>query len=352
MVAVKVLYASLLFALSAFMPCESVRRRCVYKDAARDLLLHGDVIVVTRPARKEIIVINPHDLETMRTIQIPGNLCGGSCYPFSVAIKEDENVLAVAAKTQLSGGNNKILFFKINGRSILSSSIDHYYTMPDSMLSGVYWNSNSPDIRSIAFCGGRFAFAYYYGRIKNFKMLAPLYYGYVSGKPMPNLDKRVNWNLDSLLSRYNDYGRTEYLRCSNNGSYWLIGKDTTQYYSYDKVAAVPSTIDSSSNNIFQQATISFDSSILHAAPRFALTQVRGLAMDNGGNFYFASGDGKFYSNTNYGFYVRSPSGTARPIMEWQTPVEIFGIAATNQQVVYTAEKHGTNTNYICRHDNL
>ena len=352
MVTAKILCASLLFALSAFMPCESLSRTCVYKEAARDLLLHGDVIVVTRPARKEIIVIHPDSLETMRTIPIPGNLCGGSCYPFSVAIKEDENVLAVAAKTQLSGGDNKILFFKINGHSILSSSIDYYYTLPDYVTSGV--RTYSPDVRSIAFCGGRFAVADYYGRIQLFNMLGPLYYGYVSGKPMPNLSSRFNWYLDSLVSVYNDYGRTEYLRCSNDGTYWLIGKDTTQYYSYDKVAAVPSTIDTSSYDIFQQATISFDSRILHAAPKFAVTDVRGLAMDNGGNFYFASGNGNTYSNINDGVYVRSPGGTARPVKEWQdgNPHEMFGIAATNQQVLYTAEKHGSQTNYICRHANF
>ena len=354
MVTAKILCASLLFALSAFMPCQSLRRTCEYKDEARDLILHGDAMVAARPGKGDLIIVDPDTLDTMALIPIPDDLCDGSCYPFSVAIKEDENayVLAVAAKTQLSGGDNKILFFRIDGDSILRiSDIYHYYTMPDDMLSGVL--GNSPDIRSIAFCGDGFALADYYGRIKYFKMLTELEYDYVKGKPEPNRDTRVSWYLDSSISSYNDYGRTEYLRCSNNGSYWLIGKDTTQYYSYDKIAAVPSTIDTSSD-IFQLATISFDSSILNVAPRFALTQVRGLAMDNDGNFYFASGDGNVYSNTNYGVYVRSPSGTVRPIKEWQdeNAVKFFGIAATNQQVLYTVEKHGSETNYICKYDNF
>lgn len=351
MVTAKILHASLLFALVAFMPRESSSRECRLKGSVRDLLLYGDELLVTSPANEQIIVIDKDYLGTLGTIPIPGDLCGGSCYPFSVAIKEDEKVLAVAAKTQLSGGDNKILFFKI-GDSVLFSNIEHYYTIPDYVLSGV--PPNSPDIRSIAFCGGRFAFADYYGRIKNFEMLSPLHYGYESGKPMPNLDTRVNWYLDSSLSSYNDYGHTEYLRCSNDGSYWLIGKDTTQFNSYDKVAAVPSTMDTASGDIFQQATISFNSSILNAAPRFALTQVRGLAMDTSSNFYFASGDGYVNSNTNYGVYVRSPSGTAWPIQEWQNTeddVKIFGIAATNQQVLYTAEETNTGT-YICRYEDF
>ena len=37
-------------------------------------------------------------------------------------------------------------------------------------------------------------------------------------------------------------------------------------------------------------------------------------MDNGGNFYFASGDGKIYSSTNYGVYVYDlPVGVQGPL---------------------------------------
>ena len=100
MVTAKILCASLLFALSAFMPCESLSRTCEYKDEARDLILHGDAMVAARPGKVDLIIVDPDTLETMALIPIPDDLCDGNCYPFSVAIKEDKKRIRLGCCSQ------------------------------------------------------------------------------------------------------------------------------------------------------------------------------------------------------------------------------------------------------------
>ena len=86
----------------------------------------------------------------------------------------------------MSGGESKVMLFKINGNLEEPSgiSIEHYFTMFQLFNP----NRKKPDVRGVTFCGNRFAYVDYNGAIWNwFFPLNELHMGWNDGKPEPNL---------------------------------------------------------------------------------------------------------------------------------------------------------------------
>ena len=103
------------------------------------------------------MIVNRETLDIVKTIDVPGSECGGNCHPFGISIKPELNLLVIATQSQLSGGESKVMLLKINGNLEEPSgiSIELYYTM----LQLFFLNRRKADVRGVAFCGDRFAYA-------------------------------------------------------------------------------------------------------------------------------------------------------------------------------------------------
>ena len=326
----------------ALVPATLVQTDCSKFSNARALHYSAGFLYVAQPASKNILIINPKTLDLVKTISVPGSECGGNCHPFGISIKPQHKLLAIAAQSKSSpGGKSKVMLFKITGNLEEPSgiSIEHYYTMYQ-----LFSNQNrKTDVRDVAFCGERFAYADYYGAIFNWKMPPnELYYGWNNGKPEPDLFDRLDWYLRKPRNWW--YDHQYYLGCSNSGADWLVEK-TKQATIEDGVGAVPS--DSRQRNVNQVldiAEVKVYKTDWHDVSdgRSRMNQLRGLAMDSKRNLFYSSG--KHWYNGVSGVYQRTADGKRRYLREWnrESNIEMFGMAVDESGFLFSVQKHGSS----------
>lgn len=292
-------------------------------------------LYVAQPEAKRILIVNPNRLEIVKTIDVPGSECGGNCHPFGIAIHSEYNLLAIAAKSRLSGGESKVMMFKINGDLSNPSgiSIEHYYTFPQLLTPP---GKSNPDVRGVVFCGQRFAYADYNGAIRNFRLPDRLYHGWNDGRPVPDAHSRIDWYLNRV--RNDLRGHQYYIGCVTNGSYFVIER-TKDWATDNAVGAVPSDFDSGSSNILDDATIQAtqsDWSFITWDDISRMNRLKGIAMDKMGNLFYCSE--KVYSNGASGVYMRRHDGRAKSVREWEENVKIYGMAVDESGFLYRVEK--------------
>ena len=292
-------------------------------------------LYVAQPVAKKILIVNPDRLEIVKTINVPGSECGGNCHPFGIAIHSEYKLLAIAAQNRLSGGESKVMMFKIDGDLSNPSgiSIQRYYTFPQWLTPP---GKNKPDVRGVVFCGQRFAYADYNGAIRNFRLPDNLYHGWNNGRPVPDAHSRIDWYLERIGNVLR--GHQYYISCVTNGSYFVIER-TTDGSSNNAVGAVPSDFDRGSNNILDDATIwakpSNWSDIVWSR-KSRMNRLKGIAMDHMGNLFYSSE--KYWSNGVSGVYMRMHDGRRKSVREWDSNVEIFGMAVDESGFLYRVQK--------------
>ena len=306
------------------------------------MLYSTGYLYVAQPAAKNILIVNPKTLDIVKTIHVPGTECGGSCHPFGISIKAEHNLLAIAAQSKTSGGESKVMLFKINGNLEEPSgiSIEHYYTM----LQLFYINSRKADVRGVTFCGERLAYADYNGAIFNWEMpQSKIYYGWNDGKPVPNLWDRLDWSLRRNYNHY--YDHQYYIGCSNSGRDWVVEK-TNRATIGDGVGAVPS--DSSvtyENNVLNLAEIKVmqDGDWDVQDGRSRMNRLKGIAMDTKRNLFYSSG--KVWANGVSGVYQRTYDGKTHYIREWneESNVQMFGMAVDDSGFLFSVQKDGSGS---------
>ena len=99
----------------ALVPVQLVQTDCSKFTDSDTLFFSTGYLFVAQPAAKKILIVNRETLDIVKTIAVPGSECGGNCHPFGISIKPEHNLLAIAAQSQLSGGESKVMLFKING---------------------------------------------------------------------------------------------------------------------------------------------------------------------------------------------------------------------------------------------
>ena len=292
-------------------------------------------LYVAQPEAKRILIVNPNRLQIVKTIDVLGSECGGNCHPFGIAIHSEYNLLAIAAQNSLSGGESKVMMFKINGD--LSNpngiSIQHYYTFPQLLTPP---GKNKPDVRGVVFCGKRFAYADYNGAIRNFRLPDESQNGWNDGRPVPDAHSRIDWYLKRVSNHLQ--GHQYYIGCVTNGSYFVIER-TTDGSSDNAVGAVPSAFESGSNNILDDATIwakPSNWSDIDWDGKSRMNRLKGIAMDHMGNLFYSSE--KYWSNGVSGVYMRLHDGRRRSVREWDTDVKIFGMAVDESGFLYRVQK--------------
>ena len=252
------------------------------------------------------MIVNPDRLEIVKTIDVPGSECGGNCHSFGITIHSEFNLLAIAAQSSSSGGESKVMMFKINGNlsNLSGINIQHYYTFPQLLIPP---GSSKPDVRGVVFCGQRFAYADYNGAIHNFRLPSSrLYHGWNSGRPVPDGYSRKDWYLYRIRNVLR--GHQYYIGCAPDGSKFVIER-TSLSVSLNAVGAVPSDYDIGSFNILNEATIRAEPSDWTKQGydgKSRMNRLKGIAMDNMGNlFYLAE---KVYDNGVSGVYMKLHNG--------------------------------------------
>ena len=306
-----------------------------FRDA--DTLLYSTGhLYVAQPEAKRILIVNPSRLQIVKTIDVPGTECDGNCHPFGIAIHSEYKLLAIAAQSRLSGGESKVMMFKINGN--LSEprgiSIQHYYTFSQLLAPPGF---RRPDVRGVVFCGQRFAYADYNGAIRNFRLPDKLYNGWNNGRPVPDGHSRIDWYLNRVRNvlRGNQY----YIGCVTNGSYFVIERTRDWSSSNNAVGAVSSDFDRGSSNILDDATIwakPSNWSDIVWSHKSRMNRLKGIAMDKLGNLFYSSE--KVYSNGVSGVYMRLHDGRRKSIREWDSNKEIFGMAVDESGFLYRVQK--------------
>ena len=324
----------------ALVPATLVQTDCSKFSNSRALHFSAGFLYVAQPAAKNILIINPKTLDLVKTIPVPGSECGGNCHPFGISIKPQHKLLAIAAKSRSDGGESKVMLFKITGNLEEPSgiSIEHYYTMRQ-----LFGNQNrKTDVRDVAFCGERFAYADYNGAIFNWRMPNELHYRWNNGKPEPDVFDRLDWYLRRPHNWW--YEHQYYLGCSNSGRDWLVEK-TKQATIRDGVGAVPS--DSSQRNVNEVldiAEVKVYKTDWHDVEdgRSRMNELRGLAMDSKRNLFYSSG--KHWANGVSGVYQRTADDKRRYIREWneESKIEMFGMAVDESGFLFSVQKHGSS----------
>ncbi|KAJ7373049.1 hypothetical protein OS493_014195 [Desmophyllum pertusum] len=329
----------------ALVPVQLVQTDCSKFKDSDTLLYSAGYIFVAQPVAKKILVVNRETLDIVKTISIPGSECGGSCHPFGIAINAENKVLAVAAQSKTSRGDSKVMMFKIKGNLDEPSgiSIEHYYTMFQLMHpAGI----SKPDVRGVAFCGERFAYADYNGMIYNWRMTRR----WGDSNPEPNLWDRYDWDLDRVRNTFR--GKIYYLGCSNSGKNWVVEK-TNYGASSDGVGAVPS--DSTARNTDKVLDIAevvvkkedwYD--VQDGRSRMGL--LKGTAMDTKRNLFYSSGQ-RFYNSVS-GVYQRTYDGKRRYVREWnkESKVKMFGMAVDDSGFLFSVQKDGSGSKCLHKYD--
>ena len=336
----------LLFALRdlVFVPVQLVKTDCS-KFADSDALFYSTgYLYVAQPAAKKILIVNPATLDIVKTIDVPGSECGGNCHPFGVTIDAKHNLLAIAVQSKLSGGESKIMLFKIKGNLEAPNgiSIERYFTIHGQLMQA---DNRKPDVRGVAFCGGRFAYADYNGAIYNWKMPPnKLYMGWNNGKLKPDWWSRIDW---SLRREYNyNNGHQYYFGCSNSGKDFVVEKIEGRGYR-NGVGAVPSDSKYGSDKILEMTEIKVTKRDWYDVPsrdrRSRMNQLRGIAMDSKRNLFYSSESGRMYYDRVSGVYQRTYDGKRRYIREWNkdSKVQMFGMAVDDSGFLFSVQKLGS-----------
>ena len=328
----------------ALIPVQLVQTDCNKFTDSDTLLFSAGFLYVAQPAAKKIVIVNRETLDIVKTIDVPGSECGGNCHPFGLSIQTKHNLLAIAAQSKLSGGESKVMLFKIKGNLEEPSgiSIEHYYTMRQLFSL----NRREADVRGVAFCGGRLAYADYNGAIWNWKMPPnKLYMGWNDGKPVPDLRDRIDMDLNIRYNIYNDH--QYYIGCSNSGRDWVVEK-TNEGKADDGVGAVPSDTKSGSNQVLDLAKIVVKKRDWYDVQdrRSRLNKIKGIAMDTKRNLFYSSG-GNYFVNSVSGVYQRTYDGKRRYIREWnwskESKIKMFGMAVDDSGFLFSVQKHGSGS---------
>ena len=326
-----------LFAIRDFalIPVQLVQTDCSKFKDSDALLFSAGHLYVAQPAAKKILIVNPNTLDIVKTIDVPGSQCGGKCHPFGIAINEEHKVMAVAAQSKPSGGESKVMMFKIKGNLEEPSgiSIEHYYTM----FQLFPLNHKKPDVRGVSFCGERFAYADYNGVIFNWRMR------WDDSNPEPNLWDRYDWAVDRSYGTYRGY--IYCLGCSNSRRDWVVEK-TRLAGSDDGVGAVPA--DSSTRYTdkvldIAEFVVKYSDWFGVRDGRSRLNRIKGIAMDTKRNLFYSSG--RYWANSVSGVYQRSYDGKRRYIREWneESKVEMYGMAVDDGGFLFSVQKHGSGS---------
>ncbi|KAJ7350977.1 hypothetical protein OS493_037433 [Desmophyllum pertusum] len=326
----------------ALVPVQLVQTDCSKFKDSDTLLYSAGYLFVAQPVAKKILVVNRETLDIVKTIGIPGSECGGSCHPFGIAINTENKALAVAAQSKTSGGESKVMMFKIKGNLDEPSgiSIEHYYTMRQLFQPG-----SKPDVRGVAFCGERFAYADYNGMIYNWRMRR------YDSKPEPNLWDRYDWALCRSYNTFN--GNVYYLGCSNSGKNWVVEK-TDGGAGSDGVGAVSS--DSTARNTDKVLDIA-EEVVKHEDwydvqdGRSRMGLLKGTAMDTNRNLFYSSGQSR-YSDSVSGVYQRTYDGKRRYVREWnkESKVKMFGMAVDDSGFLFSVQKDGSGSKCLHKYD--
>lgn len=319
----------------SLVPVQLVQTDCNEFKDADTLVYSARYLYVAQPVAKKILVVNRDTLDIAKTIDVPGAECGGSCHPFGIAIDAEHKVLAVAAQSKLSGGESKVMMFKIKGNLDEPSgmSIEHYYTMIQLMQPG----GSKPNVRGVAYCGERFAYADYNGAIYNWRMK------WDDSNPEPDLWDRYDWALYRVINTFK--GKTHYLSCSNGGRNWVVEK-TDYGIDSDGVGAVPS--DSTAKNTdrlldIAEVVVKNEDWYDVQDGRSRLSLLKGTAMDSKRNLFYSSG--QRFANSVSGVYQRTYDGKRRFLREWnkESKVEMFGMAVDDSGFLFSVQKDGSGS---------
>ncbi|XP_078353071.1 uncharacterized protein LOC144637857 [Oculina patagonica] len=319
----------------ALFPVQLVQTDCSKFKDSDTLLYSAGYLYVAQPVAKKILVVDRETLDIVKTINVPGSECGGSCHPFGITINTEHKVLAVAAQSKTSGGESKVMMFKIKGNLDEPSglSIEHYYTMYQLMDPASF----DPDVRGVAFCGERFSYADYNGAIYNWRMR------WFDSNPIPDLWDRYGWALDRYINTFN--GNIYYLGCSNSGRDWVVEK-TDYSRDSDGVGAVPS--DSSATPVdkvldIAEVVVKKEDWYDVRDGRSRLSLIKGTAMDSKRNLFYSSG--RLYANSVSGVYQRTYDGKRRYVREWnkESKVKMFGMAVDESGFLFSVQKDGSGS---------
>ena len=299
------------------------------------MLYSTGYLYVAQPEAKKILIVNPKTLDIVSTIDVPGSECGGNCHPFGIAINAAHKVMAIAAQSKISGGESKVMMFKLKGNLEEPSaiSIEHYHTMLQLQKP----SSKQPDVRGVAFCGERFAYADYNIGIYNWGM------HWDRSNPEPNLWDRYSWSLDQYKGHYDGY--TYYLGCSNSGIHWVVEK-TKDGNEGDGVGAVRA--DSSESRSYKvldiaEIAVMFEDWQDVQDGRARMNRLKGIAMDTKENLFYSSG--RHWRNSVSGVYQRTYDGKRRYIREWdeESNVKMFGMAVDDSGFLFSVQKDGSGS---------
>lgn len=299
-------------------PVQEVKSECTGFGDSDGLHYAVGYLFVSQPAQSKILVVNRDDLKTVKTIEVPGAECGGRCHPLDISINADKKVMAVAAHSKAEGGDSYVLMFKIKGDLTEPSgfSIEHYYTLPQLFQL----NGNKPDVRGVAFCGDRFAYADYNGAIYNWKMRWGL------SEPTPSLNDRYDWYLHRFHNKY--YGKINYLGCSTSGSNWVVESSRISR-SDPAVGAIPADTTAKTSDFIlkeiAQMVVTRESWDEVKDERSRMDIVKGIAMDAEKNIFYSAD--QLRPNSVVGIYERTYDAKRRFIREWDyqkdSQVKIF-----------------------------
>ena len=325
-------------------PAQQVQTDCSkYKDSD-GLHYAAGYLFVSQPAASKILIVNRDNLDIIHTISLPGSECGGSCHPFDISIHAEHKVMAVAAHSQAKGGDSYVMMYSIKGDLTEPSglTIEHYYTMFQLFEPG----GSKPDVRSVAFCGNRFAYADYKGAIYNWRMR------WGGSNPEPNLWNRYDWYVDRFHNSIR--GNILYLGCSTSGTSWVVARTRN---GNSAVGAVPADTSAQSSDVIFKGIA--DTVVMredwnnYRDRRSRMDTIKGIAMDSERNLFYSAV--QWYGDGVSGIYQHTNNPKRRFIREWDhrepaQKVDIFGMAVDESGFLFVVQKDGTSGKCLHKYD--
>ena len=326
----------------ALFPVQLVQTDCNKFADSYTLLYSTGYLFVAQPEAKKILIVKTDTLVVVKSINVPGSECGGNCHPYGISIYAPMKLFAIAAKNSTSGGESKLMLFKIQGdlNDPSGISLEHYLTFPH--LLSPWPRRAKADLVGVAFCGERLAYADKYGSITNYKMPYNKFaYGYNNGKPDPfqGRTERLEWALKRPRNCHK--GKQYYFSCSNDGKNFVIERELS---SNSDVGAVPSDEKNGALNVLDLAKIKVMNRDWDNVKdnRSRINIMKGIAMDSKGNLFYSAQKG-FYARSVSGVYQRTYDGKHRYIREWDEgkKVEMYGMAVDDSGFLYSVENIGS-----------
>ena len=329
-------------------PVKQVQTDCSKHKDSDGLHYAAGYLFVSQPAASKILIVNRDNLDIVHTISLPGSECGGSCHPFDISIHAEHKVMAVAAHSQAKGGDSYVMMYNIKGDLTEPSglTIEHYYTMFQLFEP----EGSEPDVRSVAFCGNRFAYADYNGAIYNWRMR------WGGSNPEPIVRERYDWYIDRTHNTIR--GNIHYLGCSTSGTSWVVAS-TGAIRSDEGVGAVPADTSVPSVNVIlsdiADIVVTAKSWVENVGDgRSRMNIVKGVAMDSKRNLFYSAV--QWYGNSVSGIYQRTYDAKRRFIREWDhrdssaPKVEIFDMAVDESGFLFVVQKDGSGGKCLHKYD--